>query len=54
VTFAACPASFLGPVTVFWIGYLNSGLSCVPFQVSVPGQRPARVSLSVHGGTCAA
>jgi hypothetical protein len=53
VTFAACPASYLGPVTVFWIGYLNGGLACVPFQVSVPGQRPVRVTLSVHGGTCA-
>jgi hypothetical protein len=54
VTFAACPASYEGPLTVFWIGYLNAGLSCVPFQVSVPGERPVRVALSVHGGTCAA
>lgn len=54
VTFAACPASYEGPLTVFWIGYVNAGLSCVPFQVSVPGERPARVALSVHGGTCAA
>ena len=53
-TFAACPASYDGPLTVFWIGYLNAGLSFVPFQVSVPGQRPVRVALSVHGGTCAA
>jgi len=54
VTFAACPASYLGPVTVFWVGYLNGGLGCVPLQVSVAGQRPIRVTLSVNGGTCAA
>lgn len=54
ITFAACPASYMGPVTVFWIGYLNDGLSCVPFEVSVPGHRPARVALSVNGGVCAA
>jgi hypothetical protein len=54
VTFAACPASYAGPVTVFWIGYLNAGLACVPFQVSVAGERPVRVALSVDGGTCAA
>ena len=54
ITFAACPASYMGPVTVFWIGYLNDGLSCVPFEVSGPGHRPARVALSVNGGVCAA
>lgn len=54
ITFAACPASYMGPVTVFRIGYLNDGLSCVPFEVSVPGHRPARVALSVNGGVCAA
>ncbi len=52
VTFAACPASYLGPVTVFWVGYLNGGLSCVPFTVTVPGQRPIRLALSADGGTC--
>jgi hypothetical protein len=54
VTFAACPASYLGPVTVFWVGYLNGGLGCVPFEVSVAGQRPIRVALSVNGGICTA
>jgi len=54
ITFAACPASYLGPVTVFWIGYLDSGLSCVPLEVSVAGRRPVRVGLSSHGGTCTA
>jgi hypothetical protein len=52
ITFAACPASYLGPVTVFWIGYLNGGLSCVPFQVSVAGERPVQVALSASGGVC--
>lgn len=52
ITFAACPASYMGPVTVFWIGYLDSGLSCIPLEVSVPGRRPVRVGLSSHGGTC--
>ncbi len=52
ITFAACPASYLGPVTVFWVGYLDSGLSCVPLEVSVAGRRPVRVGLSAHGGTC--
>ena len=52
ITFAACPASYMGPVTVFWIGYLDSGLNCVPLEVSVPGRRPIRVGLSSHGGTC--
>jgi hypothetical protein len=54
ITFAACPASYLGPVTVFWVGYLDSGLSCIPLEVSVAGRRPVRVGLSDHGGTCAA
>ena len=54
VTLAACPASYEGPVSVFWVGYLNDGLSCVPFEVSVPGRPPVRVALSVNGGTCAA
>jgi hypothetical protein len=53
ITFIACPASYLGPVTVFWVGYLDSGLSCVPLEVSVPGRRPIRVGLSTQGGTCA-
>jgi hypothetical protein len=53
ITFAACPASYMGPVTVFWVGYLDSGLSCVPLEVSVAGRRPVRVGLSSHGGTCA-
>jgi hypothetical protein len=52
ITFAACPASYLGPVTVFMVGYLDSGLSCVPLEVSVPGRQPVRVGLSSHGGTC--
>jgi len=52
ITFAACPASYLGPVTVFWIGYLDSGLSCVPLEVSVAGRPPTRLGLSSHGGTC--
>lgn len=52
ITFAACPASYLGPVTVFWVGYLDDGLSCVPLEVSVAGRRPVRVGLSAHGGTC--
>ena len=52
ITFAACPASYLGPVTVFWVGYLDNGLSCVPLEVTVPGRRPIRVGLSAHGGTC--
>ena len=54
VTFSACPASYMGPVTVFWVGYLDSGLGCVPLEVSVPGRRPVRVGLSAHGGTCPA
>lgn len=54
ITFSACPASYMGPVTVFWVGYLDSGLSCVPLEVSVPGRQPVRVGLSSHGGTCAA
>lgn len=54
VTLAACPAWYLGPLTVFWIGYLNDGLRCVPFEVSQPGHRPIRVTLSASGGTCAA
>ena len=54
ITFAACPPSYLGPVTVFWVGYLDSGLSCIPLDVSVAGRRPVRVGLSGHGGTCAA
>ena len=52
VKFAACPASYLGPVTVFWVGYLNGGLSCVPFTVTVPGQRPIQLAISADGGTC--
>jgi len=52
ITFVACPSSYLGPVTVFWVGYLDSGLSCVPLEVSVPGRPPVRVGLSAHGGTC--
>ncbi len=52
ITFAACPTTYMGPVTVFWVGYLDSGLSCVPLEVSVPGRRPIRVGLSSHGGTC--
>jgi hypothetical protein len=35
------------------VGYLDSGLNCVPLQVSVPGRPPIRVGLSAHGGTCA-
>jgi hypothetical protein len=54
ITFTACPASYLGRVTVFWVGYLDRGLSCVPLEVSVPGRRPIRVGLSAQGGTCAA
>jgi hypothetical protein len=54
ITFVACPASYLGPVTVFWVGYLDSGLSCVPLEVSVAGRRPVRIGLSSHGGTCTA
>jgi hypothetical protein len=54
ITFAACPASYMGPVTVFWVGYLDSGLSCIPLEVSVPGRQPIRVGLSSHGGTCPA
>lgn len=53
ITFAACPASYLGPITMFWVGFLDSGLSCVPLEVSVPGRPPVRVGLSSHGGTCA-
>jgi hypothetical protein len=52
ITFAACPASYLGPITMFWVGFLDSGLSCVPLEVSVPGRQPIRVGLSSHGGTC--
>jgi hypothetical protein len=52
ITFAACPASYLGPGTVFWIGYLDSGLGCVPLEVSAPGRPPVRIGLSSHGGTC--
>jgi len=52
ITFTACPASYLGPVTVFWVGYLDDGLSCVPLEVSVAGRRPVRVGLSARGGTC--
>jgi hypothetical protein len=54
ITFAACPASYMGTVTVFWVGFLDSGLSCVPLEVSVPGRPPVRVGLSSHGGTCPA
>lgn len=54
ITFAACPASYMGPVTVFWVGYLDSGLNCIPLEVSVPGRPPVRVGLSSHGGTCLA
>src|SRR5690242_20722303 len=39
ITFTACPSSYLGPVTVYWVGYLDSGLTCVPLEVSVPGRR---------------
>jgi hypothetical protein len=53
ITFTACPASYLGPVTVFWVGYLDSGLSCVPLEVTVPGRPPVSIGLSAHGGTCA-
>jgi hypothetical protein len=53
ITFAACPASYMGPVTVFWVPYLDTGLSCVPLEVSVAGRRPVRVGLSASGGTCA-
>jgi hypothetical protein len=53
ITFAACPASYQGPVTVFWVGYLDTGLSCVPLEVSVAGWRLVRVGLSDRGGTCA-
>jgi hypothetical protein len=53
VTLAACPESYEGPVSAFWVGYLNDGLSCVPFEVSAPGRPPVRVTLSVSGGTCA-
>ncbi len=52
ITFAACPSSYLGPVTVYWVGYLDSGLTCVPLEVSVPGRRPVRIGLSAHGGAC--
>jgi len=54
LTLAACPASYLGPVTVFWIGYLDRALSCVPFEVSVAGRQSVRVALSADGGTCTA
>lgn len=54
LTLAACPRSYLGPVSAFWVGYLNDGLACVPFEVSVSGRPPVRVALSVRGGTCAA
>ena len=54
ITFAACPASYLGPITMFWVGFLDSGLSCVPLDVSVPGRPPVRLGLSSHGGTCRA
>ena len=50
MTFAGCP----GPgLAVFWVGYLNDGLLCVPFELSQPGHRPIRVTLSANGGTCA-
>ena len=54
MTLAACSASELGSLTVFWVGYLNDGLRCVPLEVSQPGQRPIRVTLSASGGTCTA
>jgi hypothetical protein len=54
LTLAACPRSYEGPVSVFWVSYLSDGLSCVPFEVSVPGRPPFRVALSVTGGTWAA
>jgi hypothetical protein len=54
ITFAACPVSYMGPVTVFWVPYLDSGLSCVPLEISVAGRQPVRVGLSSYGGTCAA
>jgi hypothetical protein len=53
LTLAACPRSYEGPVSVFWVGYLNNGLSCIPFEVSVPGRAPVRLALSVNGGRCA-
>jgi hypothetical protein len=52
ITFAACPARYLGPITMFWVPYLDSGLGCVPLEVSVAGRRPIQVGLSATGGTC--
>ena len=53
-TFVGCAAAG-GPLTVFWVGYLNDGLACVPFDVQTsPTGQPIRVSLSTSGGTCTA
>lgn len=53
VTFIGCPASDLGPLTIFWVGYLNDGLSCVPFEVQTPASKqPVDIALSTGGGTC--
>lgn len=54
MTLSACSAPEPGSLTVFWVGYLNGGLRCVPFEVSQPGHRPIRVTVSANGGTHAA
>jgi hypothetical protein len=52
VTFVACPASYMGPITFWWVSYNNAGLRCVPLQVQTPNARkPIRVVLSA-GGKC--
>ncbi len=38
VTFVGCPAGYMGPTTVFWVGYLDAGLTCIPFTVQTLGR----------------
>ena len=53
-TFVGCPAAG-GALTVFWVGYLNDGLTCVPFDVQTsPTSQPIRIAISATGGSCTA
>ncbi len=54
ITFAACSASYMGPITIWWVSYLNHGLRCVPLQVLAPGaRRPQNVLLPTTRFACA-
>lgn len=52
-TFAACSESEMGPITLWWIGYVNHGLRCVPFQVqTLAARHPLQVVVPVGRTSC--